>query len=100
MKTTRHGAKRVRKRIGIKKKVVDKIRDKAFVFGIKHSEAKGKLNNYFDYLWYQNPESTNIRMYANYVWIFCGERLVTVFPVPTSHKKSVLRMLKKRRIFK
>lgn len=95
MKTTIHGGKRVRKRIGIKKKAVDKMRDAAFSKGLTHAQAAGRLSRYFDKLFLEHVVSNNIRMYANYVWIFAGETLITVFPIPNNLMPAVLSIQKK-----
>lgn len=96
MKTTVHGGKRVRKRIGIKKKAVDKMRDAAFAKGLTHAQAVGSLSKYYDKLFLEYETGNNIRMYANYVWIFAGDTLITVFPIPNNLRGSVLAALRKR----
>jgi len=90
MRTTVHGKKRIRKRIGIKKKAVDRMRDAAFSKGVTHAQAKGRLSRYFDKLFLEHETCNNIRMYANYVWIFAGETLITVYPIPTNLKNSAI----------
>lgn len=96
MRTTVHGKERIRKRIGINKKAVEKMKDKAFTLGLTHSETTGSLNKYYTFLYFQNESATNIRIYANYVWIFTNEVLITVFPVPNRHKNSSNKLLKRK----
>ena len=95
MKTSVHGGKRIRKRIGIKKKAVDGMRDAAFTKGLTHAQATGRLSRYCDKLFLEHMSSNNIRMYANYVWIFAGETLITVFPIPNRLKHAVLSIQRK-----
>lgn len=95
MRTTNHGAKRIRKRIGIKKKAVDSMRDAAFAKGLTHAQANGKLSRYFDKLFLEYETGNNIRMYANYVWIFAGETLITVFPIPSNLRRAALSIQRK-----
>jgi hypothetical protein len=95
MRTTHHGEKRVRKRIGIKKKAVNAMRDAAFNKGIKHSQATGRISRYFDRLFLEHATANNIRLYANYVWIFAGETLITVFPIPSNLRRSALSVQRK-----
>ena len=90
MHTSKHGKKRVRKRIGIKKKAVNKMRDAAFNKGLTHAQATGRLSRYFDKLFLEHETANNIRVYANYVWIFAGETLVTVFPIPGNLRRAAL----------
>ena len=95
MKTSVHGRKRIRKRIGIKKKAVDSMRDAAFNKGLTHAQAVGRLSRYFDKLFLEYETANNIRMYANYVWIFIGEKIITVFPIPNKLKHAALNIQKK-----
>lgn len=95
MKTSVHGEKRVRKRIGIKKGAINKMRDAAFDKGITHVQATGRLSKYFRKLFFEHRSSNNIRMYANYVWIFANTTLITVYPIPNRLKRSVLNTQRK-----
>ena len=95
MKTTHHGAKRVRKRIGIKKKAVDAMRDAAFEKGLTHAQATGQLSRYYDKLFLEYESANNVRMYANYVWIFAGKSLVTVFPIPNNLRRHAISALRR-----
>lgn len=99
-KVTKHGENRMRKRVGIPKKNVNKWVNDAYDHGLRHAECKGRLRKYFEYLardptFGYNP-ATSIRMYANYVWIFSNSKLVTVFPIPKAHRDAVIKQLKKK----
>ena len=93
MNKTKHSEKRVRGRMGINKKSINKLMGDAMKRGVAHGMAKGRLHKYFTYLYFKNKTASNIRMYANYVWIFGGTTLFTVFPVPKEHAKSVIKIL-------
>jgi len=83
---TEHGKFRVRKRVGIKKSVVNKLVSNAFNNGICHSNAIGSLKKYFYRLYKSNTSANNIRMFNHYVWIFSNDILITVFPLPNKFK--------------
>ena len=96
MITTNHGAKRVRKRIGIKKKAVNAMRDAAFEKGLTHAQATGTLSRYYDKLYLEYESANNVRIYANYVWIFAGETLITVFPIPSNLRRRAIGAQRKK----
>lgn len=93
MNTTVHAERRVRKRVGVPKKAVDTLRDIAFDKGVAHSQATGRLRKYFDFLWSHNRTADNIRIYGNFVWVFCGDVLVTVHALPREHQKAARKIL-------
>ena len=82
MKLTKHGKNRLKKRLGASKKNVEKIAQDALQNGITHSEAKGRLSKYLDKLFFQHQTATNMRVYHEKVFIFRGEVLITVLPLP------------------
>ena len=87
MRTTKHGEDRIRKRVGINKKAVKRLQDIALTKGVTHKDCIGSLHRYVTFLWHQNKAATNIRLYADYVWIFTDLSLVTVFPMPNKYKR-------------
>lgn len=79
---TRHADKRIRQRLGVNKKSTDKIAEKALEFGITHAEAKGKLSKHLDGIFLLNYKPTNMRVYNHSVYLFNGNTLITVLPLP------------------
>ena len=90
---TDHGRIRVRKICGLNKKTADKAAQKALEHGLTHAETTGRLNKYYTYLYYQNKTANNIKIHADYVWIFAGDVLITVFPVPPEHIRAARKKL-------
>lgn len=86
---TKHAKKRVKERVGISKKLVEKNAEKALKFGIKHSDTTGRLNRYFSHLYFVNKNANNVRIYNKKVYIFCDERLITVFDLPQKYRRLV-----------
>lgn len=67
---TRHGEKRIRKRLGLKKKSADRIAEKVLERGVTHAEAKGSLGNYMDSLFLSHGTANNMRIYNRAVYVF------------------------------
>lgn len=68
--------------------------EKAFNEGITHSQTKGRLNKWITSLYFRNHAANNIRIYGDNAYIFCGETLVTVIPVPASLKRNMDKMIR------
>lgn len=69
--------------------------EKAFNEGITHKQTKGRLHKWVTSLFFENCNANNIRLYGDNAYIFCGETLVTVIPIPSNLKKDFERMVKK-----
>lgn len=72
----------MRERCGLNKKSIDRIAQKAFDNGVKHSETKGRLHKWITSVWGKNKKADNIRIYGDNVYIFCGNILVTTYHIP------------------
>ena len=53
--------------------------------GVDSTEYKGRMKKYFDYLNAMN-EAAMIKIWANFIWIFKDNKLVTIFQVPKNIK--------------
>ena len=82
-----HGADRIRERVGLPKKAVDKNVERAFEKGLKHGELSGGLRRFIDALYLEHRMANNIRIYCGMVYLFCGNVLVTVVPLPQKYRK-------------
>lgn len=69
--------------------------EKAFYEGITHKQTKGRLHKWVTSLFFNNCNANNIRLYGDNAYIFCGETLVMVIPIPGNLKKDFERMVKK-----
>lgn len=88
-RVTNHGELRIRKRIGVKRKAVDKLADRALKEGIGRTEFSGSLRRYLDGMYYHyNEEANNIKVWSEKVWVFAGEVLITVLDLPQRYKNS------------
>lgn len=94
---TIHAEKRLKERLGLQKKALQRAADTAYDKGIKHSETTGNLNKWITKLYFQNKNANNIRLYNDKAWIFAGMNLVTVLQIPSSLKKSFEDVLSRKK---
>lgn len=94
---TKHAEKRLRERMGLGKRAIQRAAETAFDKGIKHAETTGNLNKWVTSLYFNNKTANNIRLYNDKAWIFAGKNLITVLQIPASLKKSVNDVLNRRR---
>ena len=94
---TRHGRKRSRERLGIPSRATERNAERALEKGLRHGETDGRLHRYLDKLYLQTGNGNNLRVWAGYVYIFDGQALITVFPVPQELRKAAEQQQKKRR---
>lgn len=74
---------------------IESMAKKAFYEGMPHAQTKGKLNKWITSLYFKNVKANNIRLYGNYAYIFAGETLVTVIPVPVGLRKDLENMIRR-----
>lgn len=79
---TDHGIQRTKERVGLKKKLADKNAQKAFEFGLTHADTKAGLKRYLNKLYLSYQSANNIRVYHRCVYLFSGNKLITVFTLP------------------
>ena len=84
---TIHAGRRIRERIGVNKKAIQTISDRALIKGLSHNELKGKLKQYIDALYFKRSTANNIKVYAEKVYIFNENILITVVSLPTGLKR-------------
>lgn len=91
MTITQHAKQRMKERCGFNKKTAERMAKKAFYEGITHAQTKGKLNKWITSLYFKNEKANNIRLHGENAYLFCGETLVTVIPVPANLKHLIER---------
>lgn len=95
MNISNHARQRMKERCGFNRKAQDRMAEKAFYEGITHKQTKGRLHKWVTSLFFKNCNANNIMLYGDNAYIFCGETLVTVIPIPSNLKKDFERMVKK-----
>ena len=94
--STKHSIKRTKERLGISKKIAEKNAEKAWENGLAHSELKRDLKNFVDKHYLSNPAANNIKVYNHNVYIFCGQKLVTILNLPQSLCKQADQIKRKK----
>lgn len=84
---TVHAGRRIRERIGVNKKSIQSVSDRALSKGLAHEELTGKLKRYIDKLYFRSETANNIKVYAEKVYLFKGNLLITVVSLPTGLKR-------------
>ena len=83
---TKHAQKRFKQRCGVHKTDTQKNARRALRDGVAHKGLTGSLKRYMDALYFRHRRANNIRLYNGSVFIFTGEKLITVFPIPDKYK--------------
>lgn len=96
MTISNHARKRMKERCGFNRKSQDRMAKKAFDNGITHKQTKGRLHKWVTSLFFNNCNANNIRLFGEYAYIFAGETLVTVIPIPVNLKKDFEKMVKRK----
>lgn len=94
MVISNHARQRMKERCGFNKKSQDRMAQKAFCEGIPHKQTKGRLYKWVTSLFFKHCNANNIRLYGDNAYIFCGETLVTVIPIPNNLRKDFKEMIK------
>lgn len=84
---TNHGDKRMRKRLGLNRKTVERQAAKAWTDGKKQSEFKGAFRSYLDGGTMQFKSL--VRVYKGNIYIFdaSNHALITCWAIPNRFKK-------------
>lgn len=96
-RVTNHAAWRTKERLGISKRISEKNADKALQMGIQHSDTSGGLHRYITALYWKHQTANNVRIYCDNVYIFHGNTLITVFPLPQKHRKTVDKLRREKK---
>ena len=79
---TKHSKERTKERLGLSKKLTEKNAEKALKYGVTHAELTGRLKRYADSIFLEQENANNMRFYHRAVYVFQGQKLITLFPVP------------------
>ncbi|MDH6674279.1 hypothetical protein M2277_004971 [Paenibacillus sp. LBL] len=83
--TTNHAKQRTKDRLGLSKKLTDKLAQKALDYGIKHSDTAGSLRRFMDSLYLSQRNANNIRIYNRKIYLFHDTILVTIINLPNKY---------------
>ena len=91
---TRHARQRVRERVGIPARAVQRYAETAYKDGLRHGELTGWLARYIDGVYLQKKKANDIRVYGEFVLLFQDARLITIINLPNRHKKTARQLQK------
>jgi hypothetical protein len=79
---TRHAERRVRERLGLPKRTVQKLADRALSEGSPYTDFSGAFRHYLNGVLMEGGNAENLRVFNQYLFLFAGERLITVWVLP------------------
>jgi len=82
MVITKHAESRIRERLGLKKKAVPRMVATALSKGKSHADHTGGAKRYLNGLFLAHKTANNLRVYGNFVYVFIGDKLITVIDFP------------------
>lgn len=81
--------------MGVPKSAVKKLAVKARNQGVERKDTTGSLRRYLDKVYYYNPNSTLIYIWAEKIFIFADDALVTVLNLPPRYRNAAIGLAKK-----
>lgn len=96
IQVSKHAETRLHERCGINRKSAQRIAEKAFNEGIRHSQTKGNLKKWVTSLYFNNKCANNIRLYGDKAYIFSGEVLITVLQIPSNLRNDMRSLVDRR----
>jgi len=94
---TSHAGKRIRERVGVNKRSIQTVANRALAKGLGHEELTGKLKRYIDKLYFRSQTANNIKVYSEKVYIFRDSVLITVVSLPTGLKRIANKIYQNRK---
>lgn len=82
--TTNHSKKRIKERMGIPRKAIERQVKLALERGYSHSETKSNLKKYLDKIYLSHKIANNLKVYNNHIFLFNNNTLITVFKLPAN----------------
>ena len=80
---TRHAQKRLHERLGLQKKSMQRIVNKAYYTGKRLEDFNGGVYQYLYNIEHSNKQlhgdNSTIRVYGDFIYLFAGKYLITVF---------------------
>lgn len=92
MKVSNHAQQRAGERLGLSPGPFLKLAAKALEHGIKHVETSGSLKKHMDGLFLYRGTANNMRIYGEFIYLFCNQTLITVYGLPNEFKAVVSKL--------
>ena len=81
IRVSSHASERIKGRMGIKRSAAHRIAMIAWDKGLTHKECTGPLEDLVTAMFSKSQTANNIRVYAQKVFLFANETLITVIPL-------------------
>lgn len=79
---TKHAEKRIKQRVGLPRSAVKRHAKIAYRKGRTRKEVKGMAGRYLDKIFLKYRTANNLRIYGEFIYIYCDYDLVTVLNLP------------------
>ena len=79
---TKHGEKRMRKRVGINKHSVCRMAEIVYEKGTRYCETKGRIHKYLEEVGNRNQLGNELVVHGNNLYIYRDNWLITVWALP------------------
>ncbi len=90
MEISKHGWKRLKQRMGLPKKILEKKVYEAFEKGVRFDNACGRVKRYIYKTYCGNKHLGNIRIHGGFIFLFDNrDTLVTVWTIPANVQKAL-----------
>lgn len=75
------------KRLGLKKKAVKSLAEKAYYQGLGQKDFRGKFKRYLDKLYFKEGAANDVKVYHQYLFFFHDQTLITAYRIPNNLQK-------------
>lgn len=89
MHLTQHSVERGSERTGLNPKAFQRLAGIALERGRRPAEFRGRFRRFLDGLYLRERNADNVRVHGEYVYLFHGDVLITVIPVPHKLKNGL-----------
>jgi hypothetical protein len=94
MTVTIHAKNRIKERMGLKKSSSEKVAYNALAYGLRHEDVAGSLKRFLDKLYFEHLNANNIRIFADKIFLFHNDFLITVINLPSKFRNTVEKIKK------
>lgn len=88
IEASEHGTRRMRQRLGLPKKAVEKEIARAHERGTPRTDLSGRIRRVLDALFHRHGHYGDYRVWRGWVFVFKGQSFVTVFPLTNGLQNS------------
>jgi hypothetical protein len=87
---TKHACKRFKQRTGLPKRIMKRQATNAKNDGVPLESLSGQIKTYLKEISEKTLAKTEPRLYQGFIWIFIGNQLITLYPLPGQYSKYLM----------